>query len=153
MRWRDGCMLLITWKIVMSGTGFPDTRLSRLSTLLTACLVLSLFTAEVITASCLIQGPLPFSSLDARPAAMHNGPKCLREHLLQIYLNLVVTLSPSLCYLSLLTSFPPMTPPSDHWVLSQPGAQPIYLNKFSLDGSLRAISSVSSSGQNADCSR
>ena len=57
-------------------------------------------------------------------------------------LTLLMTLSPSLCSLSFLTSSPSLSvTPSDHRVLSQPLALPIYLNKLSLDDSLHAISS------------
>ena len=57
-------------------------------------------------------------------------------------LTLLMTLSPSLCSLSFLTSSPSLSvTPSDNRVLSQPLALPIYLNKLSLDDSLHAISS------------
>ena len=57
-------------------------------------------------------------------------------------LTLLMTLSPSLCSLSLLTSSPSLSMTlNDHRVLSQPRELPIYLNKLSLDCSLHAISS------------
>ena len=57
-------------------------------------------------------------------------------------LTLLMTLSPSLCSLSFLTSSPSLSMTlSDHRVLSQPWVPPIYLNKLSLDGSLHANSS------------
>ena len=56
-------------------------------------------------------------------------------------LTLLMTLSPSLCSLSFLTSSPSLSvTPSDHRVLSQPRAPPIYWIKLYLDGSLHAIS-------------
>ena len=57
-------------------------------------------------------------------------------------LTLLMTLSPSLCSLSFLTSSPSLSMTlSDHRVLSQPWVPAIYLNKSSLDGSLHTISS------------
>ena len=57
-------------------------------------------------------------------------------------LTLLMSLSPSLCSLSFLTSSPSLSvTPSDPRVLSQPLTLPIYLNKLSLDDSQHAISS------------
>ena len=77
---------------------------------------------------------------NCRMAQNASGSSCYN-----FYFHLVVTLSPSPCSLGLLTSSPSLSvTPSDQWqwLLSQPGVRLIYLNKLSLDGSLRAISSV-----------
>ena len=71
-----------------------------------------------------------------------------------IYFLLVVTRFRSLCSLRLLTLSPSLSmTPCEYQMLSHPGTMPIYLNKLSIDGSLRAVSSVSFPNLNTDCSQ
>ena len=81
------------------------------------------------------------NELDTNDSNAHWAKKPKKAFAIHL-LTLLMTLSPSLCSLSFLTSSPSLSvTPSDHRVLSQPLALPIYLNKLSLDDSLHAISS------------